>query len=116
MSIDTRRLTAPVPAAPVSLGNWFVLILGALGAGLLGAVVGNYAVDTDPAIMAMLATAGYLVGFMLARTLIPDLLAHLLTFGMGIVIALVAIDPELLWQQLRSGDWRGVLDRYEVLL
>ncbi len=98
------------------LAEWFILLLGAISAGLLGAVVGAYAIDTDPAAMAMLATAGYLVGYLLARTLIPDFVAHAIVFLMGIAVALFSIEPNTLWQQLRSGEWRLVLDRYETLL
>lgn len=96
--------------------DWVILLLGALAAGLLGAVVGNSAVDADPAILASLATAGYMLGYVLAGTLLPDLIAHLLAFVLGVVISLVAIDSHLVWQQLRAGDWRGMLDRYETLL
>ncbi len=83
---------------------------------MLGAVVGGYAIDTDPAAMAMLATAAYLVGYLLARTLIPDIVAHGIAFLMGIGVALFAIEPNTLWEQLRAGEWRIVLDRYETLL
>ena len=98
------------------LEEWFILLLGAISGGLLGAVVGGYAIDTDPAAMAMLATAAYLVGYLLARTLIPDIVAHGIAFLMGIGVALFAIEPNTLWEQLRAGEWRFVLDRYETLL
>lgn len=96
--------------------SWFVLLFGALSAGLLGAVVGAYAVDTNPSTMAILATAGYLVGYGLARAYIPDLLAHLFMFVTGIAVALASIEPRILYQQLRAGEWNVILDRYESLL
>lgn len=96
--------------------GWFLLLLGAFSVGLLGAVVGAYSVDTDPAALAALATAGYLIGYVLARTLIPDLVAHGLSFLIGVLGSLVAIDPGTVARQLRAGEWRPVLDRYEALL
>ncbi len=95
---------------------WFVLVLGAFSAGLLGAVIGSYAIDTDPVTMAVLATAGYLVGFLLARTHLPDLIAHVFTILLGAIVSLVAIDPDLLYRQLRAREWQIVLDRYESLV
>lgn len=93
-----------------------MLVLGALSAGLLGAVVGSYAIDTDPLTMALLATVGYLVGFLLARTQFPDLIAHCCTILLGVIVSLVAIDPGLLYRQLRAREWQIVLDRYESLV
>jgi MFS family permease len=115
---STKRSTGHAASAKPSyfLEGWFILLLGALSAGLLGAVVGAYAIDTDPATMATLATAGYLVGYFLAGTLIPDILAHGISFLLGVVVALVAIEPGTIWRQLRAGDWRPTLDRYETLL
>ncbi len=63
-----------------------------------------------------MATAGYLVGYLLARILIPDIVAHGIVFLMGIAVALFAIEPNTLWDQLRAGEWRLVLDRYGTLL
>ena len=121
--MSTNAASAAGTAKPASrtgatffLEGWFVLVLGALSSGLLGAVVGAYAIDTDPGTMATLATAGYLFGYFLAGTLIPDILAHGLTFLIGIGVALIAIDPNMLWDQLRAGEWRVALDRYETLL
>ncbi len=106
-----------LPARASSQGeNWFVLLLGALSTGLLGAVVGAYAVDTNPSTMATLATAGYLVGFGLARAYIPDALAHLFMFLTGIAVALISIEPRVLYHQVRAGEWQSILDRYETLL
>ncbi len=104
------------PSSPFAFEGWFILLLGALSAGLLGSVVGAYAIDTDPAAMATLATAGYLAGYFLARTLLPDIAAHWLSFLCGIFLALIAIDPNTLWEELRAGEWRLALDRYEELL
>lgn len=122
MSISSQAITgsvgnnsAPRPGA-FPLQGWFILLLGAFSAGLLGAVVGAYAIDTDPAVMATLATAGYLFGFLLARTWIPDLLAHVISFMIGIVLSLAVIAPSQLSNQLRAGEWREILDRYETLL
>ena len=94
------------PSRSNFLQEWFILLLGAISAGLLGAVVGSYAIDTDPAAMAMLATAGYLIGYLLARTLVPDIVAHGMMFLMGIAVALFTIEPNSLWEQIRAGEWR----------
>ncbi len=115
MSQTTSESRSSSPAG-VQGSTWFILILGAISAGLLGAVVGAYAIDSSPSTMAMLATAGYLAGYVLARTFVPDLLAHLITFVIGIVLALVAIEPQTLYEQLRAREWQLILDRYEGLL
>lgn len=107
-SIDTTRTVSAV--------RWFLLVLGAFSVGLLGAIVGSYAVETDPPVVATLATAGYLIGYVLARTRIPDAAAHLITILLGVTASLIAIDPALFYRQLRAGEWRDLLDRYESLL
>ncbi|MEZ4665676.1 MAG: transglutaminase-like domain-containing protein [Thermomicrobiales bacterium] len=96
--------------------GWPLLVLGAFSVGLLGAVVGEYSINTDPGALATLATAGYLIGYALARTSIPDLAAHGFSFLLGILASSIAIDPAANWQQVRNGEWRLVLDRYESLL
>jgi transglutaminase-like putative cysteine protease len=122
MSTDSAAISTSTPASngaarsSIPGESWFVLLLGALSAGLLGAVVGAYAVDTDPSTMATLATAGYLFGYGLARAYIPDLLAHLFMFITGVAVALVSIEPRTLYQQVRSGEWQSIFDRYESLL
>lgn len=98
------------------LEEWFVLLLGTISAGLVGAIVGSYATGTDPAILASLATAGYLLGYLFARMRAPDLFAHAVTLWLGILVALFAIDPEVLWHEVSSGAWRTTLERYDALL
>ncbi|HET9659027.1 MAG TPA: transglutaminase-like domain-containing protein [Thermomicrobiales bacterium] len=115
MSQPRARNVAPAKLSPLGEG-WFILILGALSSGLLGAVVGAYTADANPSTMATLASAGYLAGYTLARTYAPDALAHLITFVLGIVIALAAIEPRTLYHQLRAGEWQVIGDRYESLL
>lgn len=122
MSTSNQVMASPAQAAGRSeegagrFGSWLVLIIGALSVGLLGSVVGNYAKGTDATVMAMLATAGYLFGFALARAGVPDILAHLLSFFMGIAIALVAISPHQLYIDLQARQWQTILDRYGSLL
>ena len=99
-----------------SVERWFILVLGALSAGLLGAVVGSYAIDSDPSTLATLATAGYLIGYFLARTHLPDVIAHSLTILLGVLVSLAAIDPPTLYRQLRAGQWRDLFERYDSLL
>lgn len=96
--------------------RWVILLLGSLATGLLGYVVGEYAVDTDPVVMASLAITGFLVGFLLARTAMVDIVAHAIAFLLGIVVSLIAIDPTQLGTQLRAGEWRVATDRYKALL
>lgn len=122
MSTDSTALsrqpahTAGRSDSSVPTESWFILLLGALSAGLIGAVVGVYAVDTNPAAMATLATAGYLLGYVLARTYVPDLLAHCFTVLLGILVSLLAIDPRTVYQQVRAGEWQQIVDRYQELL
>lgn len=102
--------------ATIPIGPWFVFILGALSAGLLGAVVGSSPIDTSPEAVAILAATGYFVGFILARTTFPDVLAHFVMISVGVLVSLAAIDPVTLAHQARAGEWRLLVDRYETLL
>ncbi len=96
--------------------RWFVLLLGALSAGLLGMVVGSFAIDSNPPAVATLATAGYLLGFLLARSRLSDMVAHLCIIVAGVLVSLLAIDPDLLYRQSRAGEWRAIADHYEALI
>ncbi len=95
--------------------RWFMLVLGALSVGLLGVVVGSYAVDANPVVVAVLATSGYIVGYLLARTHLPDLVAHLCTFLLGVFISLGRSIRSALPATARP-EWQAVLDRYDALV
>jgi Transglutaminase-like superfamily len=98
--------------ASEKLDDWLLVVAGAISVGLLGAVVGASRDQADDATLAVLATAGYLLGFALARAAMPDLLAHVTASLWGVAASLIALEPRGLAHSIGRGDWRAIYDRY----
>ncbi|MGE3798079.1 MAG: transglutaminase family protein, partial [Thermomicrobiales bacterium] len=78
---------------------------------LLGLVIGPGQQFIEPQTFGVIAGLGYLIGFILAETRIPDLVAHGVGFVTGLTVAMTLVEPELIWDDVRDGAFTSLFQR-----
>lgn len=100
--------------------DWVSLFAGVGMMALLGLVIDTGTDLISPQTLGVIAGLGYLTGFILAELRTHDLVAHFLSFAMGVVAALVSIEPNATWANLRTGAVGDLLrrnaDRVEIMV
>src|SRR5680860_777581 len=118
MSKHIEPPTSDSPNPSLSEG-WTTLLVGLAMMLLLGMVIDPDNGVVDPRTLSVIAAAGYLIGFMLAKTRMPDLTAHLVATVTGLVAAVVAVEPRFTAEAVQGLHFRELLqrnwDRVDVL-
>jgi transglutaminase-like putative cysteine protease len=100
--------------------GWITVFVGVAMMLLLGLVIDPDNGIVEARTLGLLTAVGYLTGFLLAKTRMPDLLAHLVAIVTGLVGAVVAVEPRQTLEALQGFQLGELLrrnwDRVDVLV
>jgi hypothetical protein len=98
----------PLPLAPSE--GWMTVFAGVAMMAVIGFAVQPGLDLTIPVSLALITSGGYLIGFLLAKLRVPDLLAHLVVLLLGYGVGTAVVDRGLTWELLSARQIRVLLD------
>jgi transglutaminase-like putative cysteine protease len=106
----------PKPRSLLPQEGLLTLVLMSVAVGLVGMTVANGRLADRQTLFVAMAVAGFLFGFLLAKTRASDIFAHALAFLIGIPLALFAVDTSSSVAAFRAREWHVLLDQAEARL
>lgn len=113
----------PPPSGTAALSpseGWVTLLVGLAMMTLLGLVIDPDNGVVDDRALSLITASGYLVGFLLSKTRMPDLIAHAIAMMTGLAAAVIAVEPRYTAGAVQGLRFRDLLqrnwDRVDVLV
>ncbi|CAN5756052.1 hypothetical protein BH23CHL5_BH23CHL5_21810 [soil metagenome] len=91
--------------------GWPTLFAGVGMMLLLGLAIEPANGVVEPRTLSLVAALGYIFGFVLAKARLADIPAHLFSFLLGAAGVLVAVEPRMTWQSVRTLEFAGLFSR-----